>query len=136
MARNGPIGSEPILPCPVVAVGSSAGGVQALQTFFEALPADARKMAYVVIVHLSPDHESELASILSTRTEMPVVQVRERISLEPGRVYVIAPNRRLEIADHEIASIAFEEPRGQRSPIDQFFRSMAEQRGDDFAVIL
>jgi two-component system CheB/CheR fusion protein len=123
-------------PCPVVAIGTSAGGVKALQTFFDALPAGARRMAYVVVVHLDPTHQSELAAILGARTTMPVIQVDKRMPLEPGSVYVIAPDRRLQIADREIASIAFDEPRGQRSPIDLFFRSLAEQRGDGFAIIL
>jgi two-component system CheB/CheR fusion protein len=122
--------------CPVVGIGTSAGGVKALQAFFEALTREARKMAYVVVVHLDPDHQSELANILATRTSMPVVQVDRRMPLQPGQVYVIAPNRRLHIADHEIDSVEFDEPRGHRTPIDLFFRSLAEQRGDGFAVIL
>jgi two-component system, chemotaxis family, CheB/CheR fusion protein len=130
-------GGEPhATPCPVVGIGTSAGGVKALQSFFEALAPEARKMAYVVVVHLDPDHQSELASILAMRTSMPVIQVDRRMPLEPGRVYVITPNRRLHIADHEIDSVEFDEPRGQRAPIDHFFRSLAEQRGDGFAVIL
>jgi len=123
-------------PCPVVGIGSSAGGIAALQSFFESLPSGARKLAYVVVVHLDPTHQSELAAILGTRTNMPVVQVNRRMSLEPGHVYVIAPDRRLQIADHEISSEEFSEPRGRRAPIDLFFRSLAEQRGDGFAVIL
>ena len=129
-------GGSQRMPCPVVGIGTSAGGIKALQSFFEALPPGARRMAYVVVVHLDPTHQSELPAILATRTTMPVVQVDRRMSLEPGRVYVIAPDRRLQIADHEIASIGFDEPRGQRAPIDLFFRSLAEQRGDGFAIIL
>src|SRR5262245_20799449 len=87
-------GDQPT-PCPVVAIGTSAGGIKTLQTFFEALPAGARRMAYVVVVHLDPTHQSDLAAILGARTAMPVIQVDKRMSLEPGSVYVIAPNRRL-----------------------------------------
>jgi two-component system, chemotaxis family, CheB/CheR fusion protein len=123
-------------PCPVVGIGTSAGGVKALQAFLEALPHEAKKMAYVVVVHLDPDQPSELASILGLRTSMPVIQVDRRMRLQPGCVYVVAPNRRLDIADHEIDSVEFDEPRGHRAPIDLFFRSLAEQRGDGFAVIL
>ena len=125
-----------MVPCPIVGIGSSAGGVKALQAFFDALPAEARKVAYVVVMHLDPTHQSELSTILAARTSMPVVQVDRRMPLEPGHVYVIAPDRRLQIDDQEIASVAFDEPRGQRAPIDHFFRSLADQRGDGFAVIL
>ncbi|HEY1615402.1 MAG TPA: chemotaxis protein CheB [Rhizomicrobium sp.] len=121
--------------CPIVAIGASAGGVDALQTLFEALPDDLNA-AFVVIVHLDPGRQSELAEILSRRTAMPVNQVLENIELKPSRVYVIPPNRRLLISDHEIATAEFDEPRGQRLPIDLFFRSMAEQRGDGVAIVL
>lgn len=120
---------------PIVGIGASAGGVKALQAFFEAVPSDSGA-AYVVIVHLDPDARSELASILATRTRMPVHQVEDTAKLQPDYVYVIPPNRRLKIADHAISALSFEEPRGHRAPIDQFFRSLAEHHGDAFAVIL
>jgi two-component system, chemotaxis family, CheB/CheR fusion protein len=120
---------------PIVGIGASAGGVKALQGFFEALP-PVTGAAYVVIVHLDPDSRSELAGILSSRTSMPVTQVEEQTSLEPDHVYVIAPNRRLQISDHSISAPPFEEPRGHRAPIDLFFRSLAEQRGEGYAVVL
>src|SRR5262249_34839660 len=72
----------------------------------------------------------------STRTRMPVEQVEDRVPLRPDHVYVIPPNRRLLISDHEVSVAEFDEPRGQRSPIDQFFRSLADQHGDGFAIIL
>lgn len=121
--------------CPIVAIGASAGGVDALQTLFEELPEDLNA-AFVVIVHLDPDRQSELAEILARRTSMPVTQVSTGVELRPNRVYVIPPNRQLLISDHEIATAEFDEPRGKRLPIDQFFRSMAEQRGDGVAVVL
>jgi two-component system CheB/CheR fusion protein len=130
-SRESPQPDEPV----IVAMGASAGGVRALQTFFGSIPADTGA-AYVVIVHLDPERRSELPSILGARTKMPVVQVRERQKIEANRVYVIPPDRRLEMVDHEISATPFDEPHGARSPIDQFFRSMAERLGDGFAVIL
>jgi two-component system CheB/CheR fusion protein len=118
---------QPTPPCPVVGIGASAGGIKALQSFFDALAAGARKMAYVVVVHLDPARQSDLAAILAARTPMPVIRVDKRMPLEPGRVYVIEPDRRLQIADLEIASVPFDEPRGRRAPIDLFFRSLAER---------
>ena len=120
---------------PTVGIGTSAGGVHALQMFFESLPEDV-DAAFVVVVHLDPSHQSELSSILATRTRMPVAQVSSRVRLEPRHVYVIPPNRQLLATDHHLATAEFDEPRWQRAPIDLFFRSLAAQRGDDFAIIL
>jgi two-component system, chemotaxis family, CheB/CheR fusion protein len=82
----------------IVGIGASAGGVQALQTLFDALP-DGTGAAFVVIVHLDPQAHSNLASILASRTRMPVMQVQTREELKPDHVYVIPPDRRLQIID-------------------------------------
>ena len=119
----------------IVTIGASAGGVSALQQFFGALP-EQSGAAYVVVVHLDPAHRSEMAAILAAKTRMPVVQVGERHRLEADHVYVIPPDRRLQMVDHDVSTAEFDEPRGQRSPIDLFFRSVAERVGDGFAVIL
>ena len=126
---------EPAKRFPTVGIGTSAGGVHALQVFFECLP-DEVDAAFVVIVHLDPAHQSELPAILAQRTRMPVTQVSGRVRLEPGRVYVIPPNRQLLVVDLHLALAEFVEPRWQRAPIDLFFRSLAAQRGDDFAIVL
>lgn len=120
---------------PIVMIGASAGGIKALQTLFEALPPDSGA-AFVVVVHLDPAHRSELPRILGGRTKMPVVQAEGRQKLASDRVYVIPPDRNLQIVDHEISATEFDEPRGKRSPIDLLFRSVAERLGDGFAVIL
>jgi two-component system CheB/CheR fusion protein len=115
-------------------MGASAGGLRALQTFFSALPRDTGA-AFVVVVHLDPDRRSELASLLGARTAMPVVQVSDREKIRANHVFVIPPDRRLEMVDHTISAVPFEEAHGLRSPIDQFFRSVADRLGDGFAVI-
>ncbi|MFC0805305.1 chemotaxis protein CheB [Ensifer sp. P24N7] len=120
---------------PIVGIGASAGGVQALQTFFDHMSTDTGA-AFVVIIHLDPGARSELANILASRTQMPVTQVEDQARLEGNHVYVIAPNRRLKIADGSIAALPFEETRSARAPIDVFFRSLAEQHGAGFAIIL
>ncbi|MGN6748867.1 MAG: chemotaxis protein CheB, partial [Xanthobacteraceae bacterium] len=119
----------------VAAIGASAGGIQALQSFFAAVPNDTGA-AFVVVVHLDPEHRSELVNILATRTRMPVVEVGTRQHVQANHVYVIPPDRRLQMVDHEISALEFDEPRGQRAPIDLFFRSLAQRLGDGFAVIL
>jgi two-component system CheB/CheR fusion protein len=127
-------GSNDKLPV-IVAIGASAGGVHALQSLFAALPKDT-DAAFVVVVHLDPEHRSELVNIIAARTRMPVIEIGTRQHLEPNHVYVIPPDRRLQMVDHEISALEFDEPRGQRSPIDLFFRSLAEKLGDGFAIIL
>ncbi|WP_199902593.1 chemotaxis protein CheB [Azospirillum sp. B4] len=120
---------------PIVGIGASAGGVKALQAFFEALP-DEPNAAFVVVIHLNPEKRSELAAILSTRTRMPVSQVADKVHLRNNHVYVIAPDSALNIADHMISALPFDEPRAKRAPIDLFFRSLAAQHSDGFAIIL
>ncbi|HEX6396160.1 MAG TPA: chemotaxis protein CheB [Steroidobacteraceae bacterium] len=120
----------------VVGIGASAGGIEALREFFGALSGDLG-LAYVVIVHLAPDHESELAAILSRKTKMPVVEVSDGAQqLNRNSVYVIPPDRKLELLDGSIRAVPFVDEMGRRSAIDVFFRSVAENYGDGFAVIM
>ena len=120
---------------PIVAIGSSAGGLHALQMLFDNLPVNLGA-AFVVISHLDPTHRSELGPILARHTLMPVHEVQEPRAIEGNHVYVIPPGRKLVIVDHGIATRKFDEPRGQRAPIDQFFRSAATSKGDGYGVIL
>lgn len=113
---------------PVVGIGASAGGLAAFRRFLNAMPADSG-MAFVLIQHLDPDHESMMADLLTKYTEMPVRQADEQVRIQPNHVYMIPPNKFLKIAD---GGLFLEEPvkqRGVRMPIDHFFRSLAEDRG-------
>src|ERR1700741_3997530 len=83
---------------PVVGLGASAGGIQALREFFARVPADTG-IAWVVILHLSPDHDSRLAEILQMTATIPVTQVNERTPIQPDHVYVVPPNQSLQIID-------------------------------------
>src|SRR5690348_9919644 len=102
MANND---SKPAARITVVGIGASAGGIDALRSFFAAVPADLG-VAYVVIVHLAPDYESELASILGRCTKMSVIEVRDHqeLELKPNCVYVIAPDRKLVTTPTTIAA--------------------------------
>ena len=119
----------------VVGIGASAGGLKALQAFFEALPGDTG-LAYVVITHLHPEHESHMAELLQRHTDMHVRQVNGLVHVEKDHVYVIPPNRRLVMEDSQIDTAEFEEPRGQRAPIDYFFRSLASGHPNSVGIIL
>ena len=120
---------------PVCSIGASAGGVGALQVLFRQLPDDLG-LAYVVIVHLAPDHPSSLREILGLCTRMPVLQVQDSPVLRPNCVFVIAPDSELVIEGDNVSARPFTEPRGRRAPIDMFFRSIAAGRGDGVAIVL
>ncbi len=120
---------------PVCAIGASAGGVGALQTLFRLLPDDLG-LAYVVVVHLSPDHPSAMHEILGACTGMPVHQVTDGPKLQANCVYVIAPDSELVIEGDDVKSRPFTDLRSRRAPIDMFFRSIAAGRGDGIAVVL
>src|SRR3954470_8093327 len=82
--------------CPIVGIGASAGGLEAFQNFLAAGPADSG-LAYVLIQHLDPNHESMLAELLGRRTAMPVRQVSDGMIIEPNNVYLIPPNAVLSV---------------------------------------
>ena len=86
---------------PVIGLGASAGGLQPLKDFFTHMPANSG-MAFVVIMHLSPKHESHAATLLQATTEMPVTQVTQAVKVEPNHVYVIPPTKNLEMSDGQI----------------------------------
>ncbi|MAT16516.1 MAG: hypothetical protein CMJ46_14745, partial [Planctomyces sp.] len=120
----------------IVGIGASAGGLAALKTFFAYVPKDSG-VAYVIVVHLSPDHKSHLAELLQPLIHMPVQQVTESIRLEPDHVYVIPPNANLDTIDTHLRLSELEELRQERAPIDHFFRTLAQMHdGHAIGVIL
>ena len=115
----------------VVGIGSSAGGLHALQKLFSALP-DEVEAAFVVIQHLQSSIQSQLPEILGKRTPMPVTEARDGEELEPGHVYTNPSDKVLEMRDGCIGLIEPEEPRKrgpQGLPIDHFLRSLSEHYG-------
>ena len=109
----------------IVGIGASAGGVQALKKFFANVAADSNA-AYVVILHLSPDHESRLAEILQTVAKIPVKQVSEKIEVNPNHIYVVSPNESLSMRDGHIDVSPIHTVEERRAPVDIFFRTLAE----------
>jgi two-component system CheB/CheR fusion protein len=112
---------------PIVGIGSSAGGLEALEKLFEAMPPDTGA-AFVVVAHLDPTRESHLAELLSRRTRMPTVAVEGATRIEPNHVYVIAPDQVLMLDGGVLQPSKPKEPRAQRHPVDVFFRSLAENQ--------
>ena len=99
--------------------------MEALEAFFSAMPTNSG-MAFVVVLHLSPDHESHAAEILQRCTRMRVQQVHGPVELEPGHVYVIAPSGQLEMKGRMLAASTVKMPMGPRTAIDHFFRTLAD----------
>ena len=121
---------------PVVGLGGSAGSIQALRTFFERMPADSG-LAFVVVLHLSPEHESTLASLLQYATRMPVVQATEPLMVAPNCVYVIPPAKSLSMTDGHLRLFDLEPRRGKHVVVDLFFRALADTHGPNgVAVVL
>jgi two-component system, chemotaxis family, CheB/CheR fusion protein len=114
---------------PVVAIGASAGGLEAFEQFFAAMPAQSG-MAFVVVQHLDPTHASILTEILQRSTTMPVAEALDRLAVQPNRVYVIPPNREMGIAHGALSLSEPQKPRGIHMPIDGFLRSLAEDKGE------
>lgn len=119
----------------IAALGASAGGLAALEEFFQYMPPNAG-IAFIVVQHLSPDHASALGELLARYTEMPVAQVEDNTRVAPDRVYVIPPNATLTIKDCILHVAPPVEARGRRTPIDSLFCSLAEDRGEDAVCIL
>jgi two-component system, chemotaxis family, CheB/CheR fusion protein len=126
----------PRLPFPVVGVGASAGGLEAFSEFLKATPANIG-MAFVLIQHLPPERESMIAAILSKLTPLPVHQVEDEMAVEVNHVYVIRPGRTLTIAGGRLHLSEPTEKRGHQRPVDDFFRSLAEeQRERAIAIVM
>jgi two-component system CheB/CheR fusion protein len=123
-------------PFPVVGIGASAGGLTALQDFFNRIPADSG-MAFVVVVHLSPSHESNLDSILQRVCSIPVTAVTASTHIEKNRVYVISPAMSLEMEDSQLRVDVRQRSPERHVAIDFFFRTLAEVHGTRaFAILM
>jgi len=114
---------------PIVGIGASAGGVEALEQLFRSVPADNR-LAFVVVTHLPPDRESMLAEILGRATRMPVVDAKDGERVEAEHVYVLPPSAILTIREGRLRLRRTGAADRERAPIDVFFNSLAEDQGE------
>jgi two-component system, chemotaxis family, CheB/CheR fusion protein len=120
---------------PVVGLGGSAGSLAALIAFVSKIP-EGSGAAYVIVMHLSPEHECMLAEILQHETTLPVDSVNDSVSLEKDRIYVISPGKQLSITDGILKSIELKRTKGRHVTIDTFFRSLAEAHGVNATAII
>jgi two-component system, chemotaxis family, CheB/CheR fusion protein len=112
----------------LVGLGASAGGIDALRGFFSNVR-EKSGAAYVVILHLSPDHDSKLAEVIQTTASIRVTQVTQPVRIEADHVYVVPPNRRLDIVDGTLRLSEMTQREHRRSPVDVFFRALADTYG-------
>lgn len=112
-------------PCPIVGIGASAGGLEALEQFFAKMNTDSG-MAFVVIQHLDPTHKGMMPELLQHFTDMEVIQAKDGLKTRPNCVYVIPPNKSMSVLNGTLHLFSPIESRGLRLPVDYFFHSLAE----------
>ena len=121
---------------PIVGIGASAGGLEALEQFLGHVPAGSG-LAFVIVQHLDPTHKGIMPELLQRATGMRVTQVKDRTRVQPNCVYVIPPNKDMSILHGVLHLLAPAAPRGLRLPIDFFLRSLAQdQQEHSVGVIL
>jgi two-component system CheB/CheR fusion protein len=114
---------------PIVGIGASAGGLAAFEAFFSGMPAETDPgMAFVLVQHLAPDHKSILSDLVKRYTRMQVFEVEDGMAVRPNCAYIIPPNRDMAFLDGTLQLLEPAAPRGQRLPIDFFFRSLAQDQ--------
>ncbi len=120
---------------PIVGVGASAGGLEALEDFLAPMPVDTG-MAFVIIQHLSPKHKSLMAEILQRITPMKVTQIEDAMRIEPNRVYLNVPDKETALFNSVFRLTDPASREGFRLPIDYFFRSLAEDHAEKAICVI
>ena len=123
------VGDASLMPSHYVGIGASAGGLEAIETFFKHMPARTG-LAFIVVQHLSPDYKSLMVELLSKRTEMPVFRAEDGMTVAADSVYLIPPKRNLTIFHGRLLLSEQDHTRGINLPIDIFFRSLAEDQAE------
>ncbi|TKB28197.1 chemotaxis protein CheR [Desulfopila sp. IMCC35006] len=123
---------------PIVGIGASAGGLAAFEAFFSGMPTQTDPgMAFVLVQHLAPDHKSILTGLIQRYTRMQVFEVEDGMVVKPNCAYIIPPGRDMAFLNGSLQLLEPSAPRGQRLPIDFFFRSLAQdQRERAICIVL
>src|SRR3954470_8490761 len=120
---------------PLVAIGASAGGLEAVTQLIRYLP-DNLGMSFIYVQHLSPDYESLLSSLLSKSTRMKVQQATDNVEMKPNNFYIIPPNKEMSVADGHIKLLPRKKGKVGNLPIDIFFSSLAEKHDENVIGIV
>jgi two-component system CheB/CheR fusion protein len=119
----------------IAGLGSSAGGLEALEEFFKNLPSDTG-IGYVVVTHLDPTKKDILAELMQRFTKIPVVQAENDMAVQPDHVYVLPPNKDMTISGGVLKLHTQSVSKGVRMPIDVFLRSLAADRQEMAIAII
>ena len=132
-----PDGSVTMTPAPThyVAVGASAGGLEAIELFFSHMPPE-NDLGFIVIQHLSPDYKSLMVELLSKKTLMPVRRAEDGMLVLPNHVYLIPPKKNLTIFHGKLLLSEQDHSKGVNLPIDVFLRSLAEDQNEKAVAII
>ena len=123
-----PLVSSVSEPFYVVGIGASAGGLEALEQFFEQMPADSR-LCFVVVQHLSPDFKSMMDELLARRTRIPIIHVEDGIEIRPNAIYLMPPRKEMILSAGRLFLTDKDPTQGFALPIDRFLRSLAQDAG-------
>ncbi len=116
---------------PIVGIGASAGGLAAFEAFFRHMPAENDSgIAFVLVQHLAPEHTSMLSELIRRFTRMPVYEIDDGMVVQRNSVYIIRPNKDLSLFHGRLHLMEPIAPRGIHLPIDHFFRSLAQEKGE------
>jgi len=126
---------EAAAPSHYVALGASAGGLEAIETFFTNIPPE-NGLGFIVVQHLSPDYKSLMVELLSKKTAMPVLRAEDGMLVQPNHVYLIPPKKNLTIFHGKLLLTEQEHSKGINLPIDVFLRSLAEDQGEKAVAII
>ncbi|MGR3515311.1 MAG: CheR family methyltransferase [Paracoccaceae bacterium] len=127
--------TEPVIDFPVIGIGASAGGLEAVTEMFRSIDVGTG-MAFVLVMHLDPDHESLMVELLARKMHIEVRQIADGDDLERDCLHVIPPGSSLRLEDGKLRLQSFSEPRGLRRPIDSFFTSLAHAQGHKAACVI
>jgi two-component system CheB/CheR fusion protein len=120
---------------PIVGLGASAGGLEALEAFFSHMPSDSG-IGFVIIQHLSPKHKSIMGSLLAKNTQMKVLEIEDGMKVKPDHVYLNPPSKEVTLINGTLQLMDPVKTGGINLPIDSFFRSMAEEMGEKAICVI
>jgi len=119
----------------IVGIGASAGGLEAIESFFRVVPENSG-MAYVVVQHLSPDHKSLMVELLTKKTNLPVKRIEDQMKVEADHIYLIPPGQNLTIFHGKLQLRKNKDHNHLNLPIDLFFHSLAEDQGHKAVAVI
>jgi len=121
---------------PIIGIGASAGGLDSFESFFQGMPESKPNMAFILVQHLSPDYASSLVDILSRYSKMQLFQVEDRMTVEPGCIYIIPPNNDMALKNGKLHLYKPSRSHPFPTPIDFLFHSLATELGSQAVGIV